>query len=191
MFERDKGSRPEQKSGSPTGFVAEHLAILIPIVGAAIFYLRCLAVSNGDIYTASVLLSQTSIGDAVRSLLVLMAPLAFAIGAFMAMFALWDRYMLGELRKPDTPLLILVAVAGLLLGLFFLGGTFVGAAIITGIFVTFVAIVLLVGAYIAGPKPTGIPMTVPRWVKTIAIFGVTGLLIWGTTGQTSGSLRNA
>jgi hypothetical membrane protein len=50
-------------------FAREHVALVATVVGALVFALRCVVVTDGNPYTASILVAQTSLGDAVRALL--------------------------------------------------------------------------------------------------------------------------
>jgi hypothetical protein len=52
----------------------DHLALLVPIIGALIFAFRCVIVSAGDLYVAFILATQTSVADAIRALLFAVIP---------------------------------------------------------------------------------------------------------------------
>jgi hypothetical protein len=66
---------------------SEHLALLASITGALIFAFRCIIVSEGDPYVASILATQTSIGDAIRALLFTVVPILLFGLSFVAAFA--------------------------------------------------------------------------------------------------------
>jgi hypothetical protein len=69
MAVREERSDATSRGNPLLSFAREHIALLAPFIGALMFALRCLAVSRGDPYVASMLAVQTSIGDAVRALL--------------------------------------------------------------------------------------------------------------------------
>jgi hypothetical protein len=60
-------------------FAREHFTLVGSGVAALIFAIRCVAVTKGDTYTASILLAQTSLGDAIRALLFFVLPVALVI----------------------------------------------------------------------------------------------------------------
>jgi hypothetical protein len=66
----------------------EHGPLLATVVAALIFAFRCVVVTGGDPYTASLLLAQTSYGDAIGSFLFSVAPsLLFVISTVAAFVA--------------------------------------------------------------------------------------------------------
>jgi hypothetical protein len=67
-------------------FAGQHLVLLASIVGALIFTIRCVAVTEGDPYTASILLTQTSLGDGLRLLLFSLAPRLLILVSYVAAF---------------------------------------------------------------------------------------------------------
>jgi hypothetical protein len=88
MAVRDEGSdaTPREKRALDTSLLAfanEHLVLLASITGVVIFAARCLIVSEGDWYVASILVAQTSVGDALRSLLFTVIP-AFVVAIALA-----------------------------------------------------------------------------------------------------------
>jgi hypothetical protein len=122
-------------------FVVEHVALLVPFVGAEIFYTRCVAVSRGDVYTAFVVLSQSSIADALRALTFTAIPLAFLIASLVATFAASERVVLsGEVARPVTLLLVLVAVLGIFAFFFFQG---FGSAVASVFALVYLAVVTI------------------------------------------------
>jgi hypothetical protein len=54
----------------------EHGPLVAGIVAALIFAVRCVIVTGGDPYTASLLLAQTSYGDAIIAFLFSVAPVS-------------------------------------------------------------------------------------------------------------------
>jgi len=87
----DKGTPKPPDKRSPTAedltllsFVFNHPTLLVSIVAALIFAVRCVVVSRGDPYVASILLTQTSLGDAIRVLLFELGPIFFTVGGVSA-----------------------------------------------------------------------------------------------------------
>src|SRR5262245_43225944 len=87
----DDGFRttPAPRRNPLLAFARDNLALLVPVIAALIFAFRCLIVSEGDLYVASILVSTTSIGDAIRALLFTVVPaliliLAFFLGVVVA-----------------------------------------------------------------------------------------------------------
>jgi hypothetical protein len=69
MAVRDEGSDPRTEVNTALSFALDHPTLLAFLAAALIFAIRCVVVSHGDLYTASILLAQTSLGDAIRALL--------------------------------------------------------------------------------------------------------------------------
>jgi hypothetical protein len=106
----------------------DHIALLIPIAGALIFALRCVIVSEGDPYVASMLVSTTSIGDATRALLFTVMPLLLLVSAFAVAFASVTRIAHAG-RRDYKNLSVGIAGAGvsiaLSIGWLYTGGIFI------------------------------------------------------------------
>jgi hypothetical protein len=61
--------------GNPLlSFAHDNPTLVASLVAALIFAIRCVAITKGDTYTASILLAYTSLGDAVRALLFFVLP---------------------------------------------------------------------------------------------------------------------
>jgi hypothetical protein len=139
-----RGRTPTKNSNAVVRFVIEHVALLVPVFGAAIFYIRCVAVSRGDVYTASVVLSQSSIADALRALTFTAIPLAFVIAAFVATLAAGERVVSTvEVARPATLLLVFAAVLGIFAAFFLLGFGLAVASVFALIYLVVVSISLL------------------------------------------------
>jgi hypothetical protein len=80
----------------------DHLALLVPIIGALIFAFRCIVVSEGDPYVASILVAETSIGDAIRALFFTVIPTLLFLVAYVIGFAVARRIASGRLLKLST-----------------------------------------------------------------------------------------
>jgi hypothetical protein len=69
-------------------FGIDNIALLLPFIGALVFFLRCIVVSKGNRYMAFLLMTQTSIGDALRALLIsgiiLMLIAVWIVAAYVA-----------------------------------------------------------------------------------------------------------
>ena len=129
-------TRDKSLDVSPLTVARDNLALVVPIVGAFIFAIRCVIVSEGDRYVASVLIAQTSIGDAIRALLITAVALClyglWFAAAFMAARRIiphgwrgpriWD-LRLRDLKGRDQRTLGLMAVSlTALLGFSYLSG---------------------------------------------------------------------
>ena len=55
-------------------FAREHITLVGSGIAALIFAIRCVAITKGDTHTASILLANTSLGDAIRALLFFVLP---------------------------------------------------------------------------------------------------------------------
>jgi hypothetical protein len=100
--------------------IGDHPTLLVSTVAALIFTIRSVAVTGGDIYTSSILVAHTSLGDAIRALLFFVLPtllfgissgLALAAGASIPIFRLTsETYLIGRpLPKLQRPLVLLAA----------------------------------------------------------------------------------
>jgi hypothetical protein len=87
----------------------EHLALLASLVGALIFAFRCVIVSEGDPYVASIVATQTSIGDAIRALLFPVVPVLLLGLWLAAAYAAAKRIILRRWREPQTLGLLVVS----------------------------------------------------------------------------------
>jgi hypothetical protein len=83
-------------------FASEHIALIIPFGGALVFFLRCLVVSRGNRYTAWLLLTQTSIGDALRALLLTAVILLLITGWVIAAYSAFDRAAEPKVHNPGA-----------------------------------------------------------------------------------------
>jgi hypothetical protein len=105
----------------------DHVALLLSIIGALIFAFRCVVVSAGDPYVAFILVTETSVGDAVRALLFTVVPILLLLLSLVVSFTAMARIIMG--RPPGLKTagmgLIILAVGGVLsLGGWFVAGIF-------------------------------------------------------------------
>lgn len=90
-------------------FAREHVTLLATMVAALIFALRCVAVSGGDVYVASILVAETSTGDAIRALLFTVLPILLYVVSIAAAVMASGRIIKYGLRDPATLGLLLVS----------------------------------------------------------------------------------
>jgi hypothetical protein len=83
-------------------FVRDHAALVIPIIGALIFVWRCIIVSEGDPYVAYILVTQTSVGDAVRALFFVALPVLLFLLSYAASLTVATRIRRGRWRNRRT-----------------------------------------------------------------------------------------
>jgi hypothetical protein len=131
LAQRSEGAAAKKRN-PVLEFVIERTGLLIPLASAVVFYIRCLAVSRGNLYTASILLSQSSIGDAIRALLLVTVPLALLIASIVAVLELGEDVIAGTARSRRTALLTLVSLLSLYAALFFMGLGYFGAGVLAG-----------------------------------------------------------
>jgi hypothetical protein len=188
MAQRDGGSSSANSSDSLVSFATEHIGILLPFIGALIFYIRCIAVTRGNAYQGYMLLSQTSIGDAVRALTFTAIPLVLLLGSFVAIFAVWIRASRGELRKPATPLLMLVSAVSFVGANFFAGLGLVAPAVFILVLMVLVGIPsLLIDSWARTDRARNTypelwtidVRTMFRWFRLILIAAIGIVLVWG------------
>jgi hypothetical protein len=125
MAVRDEGSgataEDKPSDNTPLAFARDHLALLVPILGALIFVLRCYIVSEGDRYVALMLVAETSVGTAIRVLLLTLIPILLS-GLWLAMaFAASKQIVAGRWLEPKTLWLLVLGPAALLGFLYFSG----------------------------------------------------------------------
>jgi hypothetical protein len=93
----------------------DHLGLSIPIAGALIFAFRCVIVSDGDVTVAFMLVTETSIGDAIRALLFTVIPILLTLLSVVAILIAGMRVSYGGRRNYFEILgLVIVGVASLL-----------------------------------------------------------------------------
>jgi hypothetical protein len=105
------------ETGGPRGnallsFARDNLTLVASVGSALIFAIRCVVVSGGDAYTASILVMQTPIQDVIRALIFPLVPLALLVVSGMAAVAAANK---DQWLEPATWGLIAVSVASLLL----------------------------------------------------------------------------
>jgi hypothetical protein len=98
----EDGFRTQRTQDKPSGNVLltlarDNLALWIPIIGVLIFAVRCLSVSEGDGYVASILVAETSIGDAIRTLVLVVVSLLLITLCIAAAFVASKRVAALEL----------------------------------------------------------------------------------------------
>src|SRR5215211_2389470 len=109
MAVREERSDATSRGNPLLSFAREHIALLAPFIGALMFALRCLAVSRGDPYVASMLAVQTSIGDAVRALLLAVIPLLMLFVFWAAVIDGLGRVINGRWREPKALGLLVIS----------------------------------------------------------------------------------
>lgn len=83
---------PTPRQNPILSFARDHVTLVSSVLAALIFAIRCVVVSKGDLYTASILLTETSLGDAIRALLFSLGPILLTIGALLAAMTAEERY---------------------------------------------------------------------------------------------------
>jgi hypothetical protein len=91
---------PAPRDNPILSFAREHVTLLATIVAALIFALRCVAVSGGDVYVASILVAETSTGDAIRALLFTVLPILLYVMSIAAAVMASGRIIKYGLRDP-------------------------------------------------------------------------------------------
>lgn len=131
MAVREEGSdaapQHEASNNVLVSLARDHLALLVPIIGALIFAFRSVVVSEGDPYVAFILASQTSIGDAVRALLFTVVPILLLLLSLVVSFTATMQVIVGRppgLKTAGMALGIVVGSGILSLAGWFLVGTF-------------------------------------------------------------------
>jgi hypothetical protein len=79
MAVRYEEPHPGPRGNPLLSFVREHVPLVGSGVAALIFAIRCVAVADGHIYVATLLLAQTSLADAIRALLFFVLPVVLTI----------------------------------------------------------------------------------------------------------------
>lgn len=109
MAVQDEGSdaTPQHKASNNVllRLARDHLALLVPIVGALIFAFRCVIVSEGDIYVAFILATETAVGDAIRALLFTVIPILLFALAYVVGFASATRIVEAKFEREHERLL--------------------------------------------------------------------------------------
>jgi len=103
----------------------EHLALLVPIVGVLIFALRCVFVSEGDPYVAAMLVSTTSVGDAIRALFFTVVPILLFGLSWVIPIVVSQQIAPRRWREPRILGLLSVSPAALLGYFYFSGGSWI------------------------------------------------------------------
>jgi hypothetical protein len=112
---------PPPRQNPLLSFARGNVTLLASVVAALFFAIRLLAVTRGDLYTASILLAETSLGDAIRVLLFSVAvPLTLYVVTNYAGFLAGSRGRVFDLR---TIGLLAVSVTAFAL-FFYLEGLF-------------------------------------------------------------------
>jgi hypothetical protein len=109
---------PTPRQNPLLSFAREHVTLLASVMAALIFTIRCTIVSEGDFYTASILVGQTSIGDAIRALLFPVVPILLILGSWIAGVAAGNRR---RWREPATLGLVAISAAGWFIAYYLLG----------------------------------------------------------------------
>jgi hypothetical protein len=78
---------PPLRDNGLLSFVRGNVTLVASAVGALVFAFRCFAVTGDDPHTAFLLLSQTSIGDAIRAVLFSALPAWLSISCFLLAYA--------------------------------------------------------------------------------------------------------
>lgn len=90
-------------------FVKDHITLLVSISSALIFAFRCAAVSGGNRSVAFILVTETSVGVAIRALLLTLVPFVLALASNAIGFVIVVRIIKGRWRNLETLLLLLIA----------------------------------------------------------------------------------
>jgi hypothetical protein len=123
MAVQGAGSTPTlPDNGTPTSlgatfrkFALDHPTLLVSMVAALIFAVRCVVVTGGNSYTASILLAQTSLGDAIRALLFSILPGLPLLGC--TIFGFWAGYIAWQAKRNGAwQATILMKAIGLIAG---------------------------------------------------------------------------
>jgi hypothetical protein len=112
---------------TPWIFVSDHVALLASVLGALIFAFRCVAVTEGDPYVASMLVAESSIGDAIRALLPVVIPTLLLTISFSAGFVAAQRIFVYGRRDLVTNRVTIGLIIGSVtasLGAFYYSGAF-------------------------------------------------------------------
>jgi hypothetical protein len=155
---------PTLRDNPLLSFARDHVTLLTPVVAALIFAIRCVAVTNGDRYTASILIAQTSLGDAIRALLFSILPVLLLATTFLLLGMAGRR---GRLRDLKTIGLVAISAATYLLS------SYLGARPASLIAYVFLLIIVLL---------ISVPSSRRREISTSArIFGlgVLGVVMLG------------
>jgi hypothetical protein len=83
---------PPPRDNTALSLARENVALLASLVAALIFALRCVVVTDRNLYTAGILLAQSSLGDAIRALLFSLLPSTLAIIVTVAAWMAGRRY---------------------------------------------------------------------------------------------------
>jgi hypothetical protein len=119
-------------------FARANVALLVPVVAALIFVIRCVAVARGDGLTAYSLIATTTIGDAIRALAFFIIELGLVLNALVLIIVVGRRakldltnaglaaaslasfiaatYLPGPPSWDDVGILIAIALANLIRG---------------------------------------------------------------------------
>jgi hypothetical protein len=138
MAVRDDIDAPA-RTGSTVSFLNEHIALLVPFVGVLIFAIRCLVVTRSDPFTAAALAAETSIGDAIRAIVLSgLQPLVYLIGTVCLWMATSLAFKQRLLHRgwggPGAFLLLLVGAAAYMVYVYYAGGF--RAGVYTGLMLT-------------------------------------------------------
>lgn len=120
MAARDQSSTG-QGSSRLASLASQHVGSLIPLVGVLIFAIRCTVVSRGDLDTAAMLAAETSIGDAIRAVLITAMRVLFFIGAVLIAWTAGKRLQTRQWFEPITAGLLLSIPIMTVLGAYFTG----------------------------------------------------------------------
>jgi hypothetical protein len=98
---------PPARDNPALSLARANVALLASVVAALMFAIRLVAVTGGDLYTASILLAETSVGDAIRVLLFsVVVPVTLLIVAVYAGF-------FAGLRGFDLGTIVLLTVSAI------------------------------------------------------------------------------
>lgn len=175
-MDEDDGFRttPTSLEKALLSFAGEHITLLASVGAALIFAIRCIIVTHGDHYTATILLTQTSLGDAIRALLFWAAPALLFVSSFvLALMALnredwWSRATLGL----GTVSVLTYIVGSYLSGA--LGWSQVAAWVVWVLYMAF-----YLGFYLKRGKSRPGPLPLPWWSERLLIAAVLPILLVG------------
>jgi hypothetical protein len=106
MAVRNEGIDATPQNNAPDNtllaFARDHFALFTPVIGALIFAIRCIIVSEGDPYVAFILATETSVGDAIRVLLFTVIPILLFLLSYATAFPAARRIYNGSWRNLKT-----------------------------------------------------------------------------------------
>jgi hypothetical protein len=135
MAERDDASAPagREDASAPAPltdklqrFISQHVALVLPFLGLGIFAIRCIMVSRGDPTTATMLIVETSIEDAIRAVVIAVLPILLSLLIIIISWIAGENMLAKGLFDPVT-IALFVSVVVLVFATLYAGGQFSAA----------------------------------------------------------------